>query len=85
MILDGTWKTILQYAQDHPPLTQQVVCAQDFAFKTYVLGMTPPPTGTGGSGESRDSGSPMLLFAGLAAAAAFVTIVSTRRLATSRR
>lgn len=61
-------------------------CVRDFAFRTYVAGKgTPPPTNTGGSGESRDSGSPMLLFAGIAAGAAFLTIVSTRQLAILRR
>jgi hypothetical protein len=84
LIVDGAWKTVLKYAYDHDVM--QTICAFDFAFKTYVAGQgSPPPTSTGRSGESRDSNSPMLLYAGLAAGAAFLSIVSIRRLAAYRR
>ena len=52
------------------------VCQEDFAFRSYVTapGSTAPPTSTSGSQTEKSSGSSIvLLFAGFAAAAAFVT------------
>jgi hypothetical protein len=59
-------------------------CINDFEFSTYVtvpqataqptVAVTPPPTGTGMVPESRTDSAPLLVAAGLALAAAFVTI-----------
>lgn len=52
------------------------VCQEDFAFRSYVTapGSTAPPTATSGSRTEKNGGSSVvLLFAGFAAAAAFVT------------
>jgi hypothetical protein len=86
LVYDGAWKTIPAYAAGIPGWDPAVVCARDFAFVTYVQPgtATPPPTTTSGR-EDRPSptppASPALLFAGLAAAGAFVAI---RRFAPTR-
>jgi hypothetical protein len=78
-ILDGTWKTIFQFSA--------INCLADFAFQTFVV--TPPPpvttapptsTSSGPTGDTPGNPSSLLIFAGLASAAVFVSI-SRRRLA----
>jgi hypothetical protein len=82
--LDGaqTWQTVPAWAND----VDASACMLDFAFQTYVtaaqatpqpsVAVTPPPTATGAStAPDNQSGVPFLIvLAGLASAAAFVTI-----------
>jgi hypothetical protein len=77
-----TWRTVPAWAAD----ADSSACLLDFAFATYVTApqataqptaaVTPPPTATKtGATPDNQSGAPVLLvFAGLASAAAFVTI-----------
>jgi hypothetical protein len=79
---DSIWETILAWAAANEGGSN--ACEEDFAFRTYVtvpqataqptVAVTPPPTGTGMVPESRTDSAPLLVAAGLALAAAFVTI-----------
>jgi hypothetical protein len=78
----ATWQTIADWATAN----DAKACALDFAFATYVTAaqatpqptapVTPPPTATTAdtAPENGSSAPVLLLFAGLASAAAFVTI-----------
>jgi hypothetical protein len=83
-ILDTTWKTIQTFDDGS--------CITDFAFQSYIVvpaataPPTAPPTSTTNSAPGDTPSNPgyLLIFAGLAVAAASTIFVSSRRRATMR-
>jgi hypothetical protein len=72
LVLNGSWQTIHQFDGN-------LNCLADFAFRTWIVtpaGPTAPPTATvsGPTGDTPSNPGFLLLFAGLASAAAFVTV-----------
>ena len=80
LILDTTWKTIAAWNDNY--------CLADFAFQTFVdQSKTPPPTGTAASSpvDRPDNSGLLLVFAGLAGAAAVAAFSSITRRRIIRR